>query len=199
MNSSQSFPLISFNRGRQAFKEIEEAVTINHLRSSTHEDSEGYINQTPVMDDLFNSAPISPPNQFKNNYEPWHTYHNCHLLVYSYYYQYYITKLAILLLHDVYITRKKSPIGQLWLCPCVVPLIHCLSLSITVTYIIVYVTTHPYCVGCTVGLLLYTDRLVITLQTNWVRYSHTNHRKHYFNKRKEKEGITTFMKRQNRA
>ena len=54
----------------QAFKEIEEAVTINHLRSSTHEDSEGYINQTPVMDDLFNSAPISPPNQFKNNYEP---------------------------------------------------------------------------------------------------------------------------------
>ena len=40
---------------------------------------------------------------------------------------------------------------------------------------------------------------VITLQTNWVRYSHTNHRKHYFNKRKEKEGITTFMKRQNRA
>ena len=67
------------------------------------------------------------------------------------------------------------------------------------TYIIVYVTTHPYCAGCTVGLLLYTDRLVITLQTNWVRYSHTNHRKHYFNKRKEKEGITTFMKRQNRA
>ena len=71
---NELIPIIPFNtplmEEGQNLKEIEEAVTINHLRSSTHEDSEGYINQTPVMDDLFNSAPISPPNQFKNNYEP---------------------------------------------------------------------------------------------------------------------------------
>ena len=95
-------------------------------------------------------------------------------------------EIAILLLNNVYFTKKKSPIGRLELCPCVMHLIHRLNLSITVPYIIVYVTTHPYCAGCTAGLLLYTDRLVITLQTNWIRYSHTNHGKLYLGKERKR-------------
>ena len=71
---NELIPIIPFDttlmEEEQNLKEIDEAVTIQHLLSSTNGGDEVFIDNTEVMDHLFNTTPISPPSPFKNNSEP---------------------------------------------------------------------------------------------------------------------------------
>ena len=71
---NELIPIIPFDttlmEEEQNLKEIDEAVTIKHLLSSTNGGDKVFIDNTEVMDHLFNTTPISPPSQFKDNSEP---------------------------------------------------------------------------------------------------------------------------------
>ena len=72
---NELIPIIPFDttlmEEEQNLKEIDEAVTIKHLLSSTNGGDEVFVDNTEVMVHQFYTTPISPPSPFKNNSEPW--------------------------------------------------------------------------------------------------------------------------------